>query len=656
MKHFLLPALLVLCMPLCQAQKNFPAFGKIDKEDLELKDCEFDKGAEAFKLIDWGSVYYERGVGLFKQITERRVRIKILKDKGTSYANVKTPPFISRNGNEKITKIEANTYNLDAAGNIITTSVDRKSIYTQALNKSMSQVIIAFPEVKAGSVIEYKYKLESDYYEYIDDWYFQDDIPTRISEIDIKAPALFRFKEDRFFYMEPERKQDVSDEFMTLGGGELYKVTMLTKSYVLRNVPGVHDEPYQSTKKDYKQKISFQLSQIDNNDGNPKDIRTSWEDVKKGLDENEDFGAELKKNIPGTETFISETTSCPDTLCKMLKVFNYVRSNMNWTGSDFLYSSQGIRTAWEKKTGNSGEINLILIKLLRDAGVNANPILFSTKDNGVVNTNYPSEKQFNVVMAYVELGNDYYVLNAADKYNSFRLIPYDVAFTDGLILDADRARWRHVGKAKHKFKELIAIQADIDAGGNMKGDATITSVDYAKNLRAKTYTEDKAAYRDIYYTKPYPNVKVEQLEVNNTNSDSLALDQKVSFTSKLNSSGNYSYFNINLFSDLTENPFVADERQTNIDFGYLQEFVLFGNYKIPEGYTFEELPKDVSMIMPDTSIVFSRFISAEDNALSVRINIEFREISYLAQDYDYFREFYKKLFDKLNEQIVIKKK
>ena len=29
------------------AQKGQPAFGNIDKADLEMKDCDFDKGAEA---------------------------------------------------------------------------------------------------------------------------------------------------------------------------------------------------------------------------------------------------------------------------------------------------------------------------------------------------------------------------------------------------------------------------------------------------------------------------------------------------------------------------------------------------------------------------------------------------------------------------------
>ncbi len=33
------------------AQKDVPSYGKIDKADLEMKDCDFDKGTAAVKLL-----------------------------------------------------------------------------------------------------------------------------------------------------------------------------------------------------------------------------------------------------------------------------------------------------------------------------------------------------------------------------------------------------------------------------------------------------------------------------------------------------------------------------------------------------------------------------------------------------------------------------
>lgn len=62
------------------------------------------------------------------------------------------------------------------------------------------------------------------------------------------------------------------------------------------------------------------------------------------------------------------------------------------------------------------------------------------------------------------------------------------------------------------------------------------------------------------------------------------------------------------------------------------------------------------MIMPDTSIVFSRMMTVTDNVVSVRIQLDIKKPVYSIDEYPYFQEFYKKLFEMINEQIVFKKK
>ncbi len=62
------------------------------------------------------------------------------------------------------------------------------------------------------------------------------------------------------------------------------------------------------------------------------------------------------------------------------------------------------------------------------------------------------------------------------------------------------------------------------------------------------------------------------------------------------------------------------------------------------------------MTTSDNGIVFSRTLQAESNLLNVRMTLEFKKTFYTADSYPEFKEFYKKLFDMLNEQVVIKKK
>ena len=89
----------------------------------------------------------------------------------------------------------------------------------------------------------------------------------------------------------------------------------------------------------------------------------------------------------------------------MIAIHNYVRKNLSWNGDESIYSSNGIKYAWDKKTGNNADLNLIMIDLFREAGLKAYPIIASTKGNGTVNTQYPFLQQFNVTLAYVIIGD-----------------------------------------------------------------------------------------------------------------------------------------------------------------------------------------------------------------------------------------------------------
>jgi len=201
----------------------------------------------------------------------------------------------------------------------------------------------------------------------------------------------------------------------------------------------------------------------------------------------------------------------------------------------------------------------------------------------------------------------------------------------------------------------VSLFAEITPGAEMQGNATVISSEYSKNPRVKKWEEDKTDFKD-YFTKDYTGMKIKNLEVTGENTDTLPLEQKFDFSIPVNSSGDYEYFTLNLFDGLEKNPFIADERRTDIDFNYKQSYMVIGKIFIPDGYQFDDLPKNVKLIMPDTSIVLKRLIQKADNSIDFRITLDFTKPYYAANTYPLLQEFYKKLFATLNEQIVIKKK
>ena len=657
MKQLLLVFIFYLNAYTSSAQKGLPAFGKIEKADLDMVDCDFDKGADAVKLIDWCSMNYDRGtygMTLFKTVYEHRVRIKILKEKGITYANVSIP-FFSRNNEEKILRLDARTFNIDESGKISTTDVGKSSIYTKKINKNFSELIIAFPEVKVGSVIEYRYSMERETWTNIKDWYFQDRIPVRHSEYQVKIPLLLLFTEKPAIAGKMETRKEEYEDMISVNDAA-YSFKMIKKNYIMRNLVGIRDEPYMGAAKDYQQRIEFQLSQLDMGNGDIRDLRVSWSNVINDLKKDEDFGLQLEKQVPLAEAVINQANSFTDFDSKIKTVFNYVRHNINWDGQETIVAYAGINNAIEKKLGSNADINLLLINLLNRAGIKAIPILFSTRENGLVNTFYPSTDQFNTVMAYVTVNDKYYILDATDRTSSYKLIPSTVVNTKGFLVEGSNGKWIDVVENKSKYKIMVASQAEIDETGNMTGESFVNCSGYARKDRCKHWVMDKEKFKQDFFVQNSSTMKIADLTVNNLEADSMPFEQKVKFSSALSSSGEYLYFTLNQFSGLDKNPFIADERQTDIDFGFLQDFQVFGNYKIHEGYKFESLPENISLLMPDKSIVFNRFIKADENLLNVRITVEFKSAFYTASGYPEFKEFYKKMFDKLNEQIVIKRK
>lgn len=639
------------------AQKSISPYGKIEKAEIEMKDCDFDKGAVAVKLLDWGNTYYTKGtvgVSEFKTIFEKRTRIKILKEKGIALADIKIRFSTSENG-EQITKFNASTYNADAAGNIKTTPVTRQSIYTKKINKDYSEMIISFPEVKVGSIIEYKYTMERETMSQLPDWFFQGDIPVKYSEYQLAIPQIFRFIVKPSVIDPMEEKKKVANEIIARANG-VVSTKILTTNYIMRNLAAIKEEPFMGASKDYMQRLEFQLTQIDYGNNKISDLRSSWSDVLEELNSDEHFGVQLEKEMFDLISFIDEVKSMKEEDARIKKILNTVRQQIEWNGENAIYTDKGITKAWTARKGNIADINLLLINLLNAAGIKAFPILLSTKDNGQVSPYYLQLSQFNTVMAYIPQKEGYLVFDATDKLTHYRLIPEKIVNSKGFIVDDDEGQWKDIEAGKHKYKITAAVQGNIDTLGIMKGNAFVSCLDYAKTQRCESWLQDKAQFKNDYFLNRDAALKIELLTVNNAAADSLPLEQSVKFSMQLSGSGDYKYFSANLFSGFDDNPFIADDRIADIDFGYQQEYVLFVNCAIPDNYKFDVLPENMSMIMPDTSIIFSRSIQAEENLLNLKIAILFNRPVYAATLYPELKDFYKKLFAKLNEQIIIKKK
>lgn len=637
---------LLLCFGVSAfAQKNeaeLPAFGKVDKADLEMKECSFDEKAEAMILLDDAQLDFIFGVGYEMK---RRVRIKILSDKGLDRANIHLA-FKSYQNEEDIRNLEAQTYNLDEKGNVIATKLEKSLIYDKKLDKRFTERSFTFPAVKVGSVIEYRYK-HTNYG--LPPWYFQRSIPVLFSRYKIDVP------EELEMHITPHTSRPFEKTSSQAGRRN-------TDTYVMKNVPALHDEPFIINEDYYMERLEPKLIAI-NVDGKRTNFVLNWVQVIRALMEDEDFGVQIKKSIPRTADLDEKLKGMSVPYEKMKTIYKYVQSNMQWNDIEGIWALDGVKSAWKDKKGTSGEINLILVNLLRDADINAHPVLVSTHSNGIVNsldagTRYASGiYQFNKVMAYIEMNGQQYVLDASQKDMPVHLIPADILQTQGLVIEKIETSewgWKDIGN-KALVKNLVVIRGDIEASGKMNGEATITSYDYARLSRLPVAKKGKEKYIEKYVAAN-EGMSVDEVSFQNVESDSLPLVQNIKFSQTLNNTGEYSYFSSNILSGLEKNPFVADQRFSDVFFGANQSYTILGNFTVADGYEFDALPKNIKMIMPDTSIILSRVAQVSENILMTKIQVDFKKPFYAAAEYSDFQEFYKRLFELINEQFVVRKK
>jgi Domain of Unknown Function with PDB structure (DUF3857) len=400
---FLFCSIFLLFNVHAQKMLKLPGFGDVDKAELQMTGCSFEKGAAAMVIFDEAESVFRLNLSspispYFEQ-TDHHVRIKIFNEKGFANANIKIR-YPTSDKTVSIIRLNAQTYNLDDAGNMVVTKVDKASIYDKVINTRYSEKIFAFPNVKAGSVIEYSYRLDNASR---GEWYFQKSIPVQYSRFIIDFPP------ELVVSVTPYCSLPLSQQRNDKQGDGNYSW------YAMSNLPGLADEPFMSCREDYLQRLECNLIALDFPGIPRKNLIRTWPGIIKELIDDDDFGRQLNKNLPRTSELEALIRPVDDDYKRMCIIHKYVRNNMEWNKYDNIWAMDGVKSAWKDKKGTSGEINLILINLLKDAGLKVSPILVSTRENGIINTGLAGYGQFDKVLAYVQIKDKVYVLDATEK-------------------------------------------------------------------------------------------------------------------------------------------------------------------------------------------------------------------------------------------------
>ncbi len=636
MRYILLLSFFIIFRSSVSAQKAIPAFLNFTQEDQNIKVCEFDKEADAIKLLDIARATYNDEYNL---VINRRIRFKILKEKGIERSNIDIPYYIKDNF-EIISNLRAAIFTVNDDGSTFIKEIIKPSTFTQKINDRISLLKFTMPNVKVGSIIEYEYESTMKNYGGLDGWDFQTDIPTIMSKFFVTMIPRAEFT----YIVHKDNRLPIKIENNKRDGSVIFE---------MNNIPGLRSEPYMDAIRDYVQRVEFQLAGYSGVFGGKINYMTTWKQAAQELLGPNYFGRYIDKNLPPSENIIVKATAFSDKYEKMNFIYEYVRDNFSWNGVDAKFSDESLKKIWELKKGTSGEINLILINLLKSAGFETYPLLVSERGHGKVTTQYPILDQFNKVIAYVIIDNKKYMLDATEINTPANIIPFDILNTNAFIVNSKKPEIIQLTNDIKSHSNFINLSVVVSANGIMQGEASISSSDYSKISRLSIYKKSKENFKNHFFEKEYTSIKIDSLELTSTNIDSLSLQQWFKFSMPLNTSGNYRMVNYNLFTGLEKNPFISDNRFTNVNYGSKQITTVHEFFDLPTGYKPDELPKNIQLIMPDKSIMFSRHITHDNSSITVDLSFKINKPIFTPEEYPFVKEYYKKMNDLLNEQIVL---
>jgi hypothetical protein len=468
-------------------------FGNVTKDELQMASYANDPSAPAVVLCDYGTVEVGPRTEYF-----RHVRIKILQSSGARYASIEIP-YKSYDRFDVVSSIKAQTYNLAENGNVEISKVKGKDLQIVEVDSRNKKVVFTFPNVKPGSVIEYKYNIYSLDLTHLNNWYFQTDIPTILSDYTLSVPRRF----DYLITFQKGKPLDVSEQMeyakkiqwlydtnlkkirrelldskgllyeSPKGTAKVYFNNGESMHFKMKDIPALKPTADMFAFSDYYPVVKTQLFYADRGWPTPFYYRTildaaqmdyaswsstrliqnyhsgyvvfwlpTWEEFNSKWIKDNRLGGILDKNDENKRD--SALIHDSNKLKVVQDIYKYVKETVKWNGIYTMYATEKLKNIVEKKIGSSGDLNLLLISMLNNNGFEAEPVLIRTRNLGRIENMYPASEQFNHVIAQVKIEGKTVFIDATNNSDDFLELPKVVMSANGWLLDKNNFGWVNV--------------------------------------------------------------------------------------------------------------------------------------------------------------------------------------------------------------------
>jgi len=634
------------------AQKKYNSLEyRVSEGDLVNTSYENDSTANALVIFEHGKSYVTQRD--YNVITEYKKKVKILKRNGFDEATVKIFLYKNSKKSESVREIIATTYT-KVDGKVEITKLDKKNIYKEDYNEHLNLVTFTLPNIKVGSVITYGYKFESPFIFNYKNWKFQEEVPKLYSEYKTSIPAIYDYSVKLIGTQKLDvNTSEVQRECFTHGTAS----ADCSKSvYIMKNIPAFVAEKYMTTKNNYLSKIEYELQSVKGFDGSVDHYTKSWKSVDKELKSGEEIGKLLRKTSVLKNLLAPSVITLSDPLEKAKEIYKYVRNTYSWNDEYKIFTDLSLKRLVKEKSGNVAEINGLLHNLLKKNGIETNPVLLSTRKNGLATKLFPVLSEFNYVIVRVLINDKEYLLDATDKYLTFGQVPFRCLNEYGRMLDfKEGSEWLPISASKTS-RTIHKLDLKFEDASKIKGTLQSRYSGYHAFRKKKNVGVNKDAYIEAFENNN-PNIEVDSHVIENDGKESENFQElfHINYENTEELVGKL-YLDPMFLKFFKENPFKLQKRSYPIDFGYKDSYTYILNLDIGDLFEVVETPKNAKVRLPNNTGSFAFMTTTEGSIVQLILTLRFNRAVYSSEYYEGLKELMNHVVQAEMKSVVVLKK
>ena len=583
----------------------------------------------------------ERPTGIVA-IIDNLVRIRVLSDDQLEQAEAGLIgiPFYFKDGIETISNLEAITHQPDGSQ----VRFDVETTRTVDLNSRYKIIEFEMPEVQQGSIIEYKYTLERRYIEELPNFYLAHRVPTQEAKLYFRNSDFIRYDAvplhvEDFELQYEEHRVDTSNVplLFTLPRPD----PVYIQEWEAEDIPAVDVSSYISSIDDIRAQIKFQISEF----GIPRQpLENSWEIVAAQLLRNrnpyekiepydtlEQMGGEIASSL-------NSLTTAQDS------IYQVVNSSAQFNGVNSVFADGSLTHVLEGEPASQAEINLVLLSMLRGAGIDAKPMLLSGREFGQINKSFPSVFQFNRLLVISEIDGKQYFMDASFPVSLPNLIPIESFNSQGMALTQESYEWIDILPEQSLFDLDIDIEASLSTNGTLSGTLTAQTRGYpSQNIREELESGTpvpeiiKQTFFEVYSDAEMSSGSLE-INPQNRNVVDVVTDFKIpnyaaSFRDGIE-------FRPMIVGYLFRNPFESTQRRVPITLDAPEKLSIHYTVDLPDGFVVDEMGETHATSLQGAALR-EEYIS-EGNTVEYSFDIDISRKEFPADVYSQLRRIYER--------------